>query len=155
MPELLSGENKKLYGTNGNRVRNRLVLVPIIEKQMKMKTRAEWESIFDAQQVAFNEGNPTPSTTFPYGPLRKVSEALNCEQAIARDMVMHVNNHATIKDTIKLVGHPVKYSRTPSTTPECTRAPPILGQHTREVLTTICNYDSEKIDLLQAQKIIQ
>ena len=155
LTELLVGENAKLYGTNGNRVRNRLVLVPIIEKQMRTKTRAEWEAIFDAQQAALNEGNPTPSTTFPYGPLRRVSEALNCEQAKARDMVLHVNNHATIKDTIKLVGHPVKYSRTPSTPAESTRAPPILGQHTREVLSGICAYDAARIDRLALDGIIQ
>jgi crotonobetainyl-CoA:carnitine CoA-transferase CaiB-like acyl-CoA transferase len=34
------------------------------------------------------------------------------------------------------------------------RAPPMLGQHTRDVLTSQLGYDDAKIEALKAQKII-
>jgi crotonobetainyl-CoA:carnitine CoA-transferase CaiB-like acyl-CoA transferase len=66
---------------------------------------------------------------FAWGPVRGVPEAFEDAQARARDMVVSVQ-HATAGE-VRLVGPAVKYSRTPASV---WGAPPLLGQHTHEVL---------------------
>ena len=157
LDDLLVDENATKYSTNANRVRNRSVLVPIIENQMKTKTRPEWELIFEQQSEEYNklEGKSSAksnSTTFPYGPLRKISEAFACEQAVSRDMTMNIKN--TDGCDIQLVGHPVKYSRTPCTSPEDTLPPPLVGQHTDDILMNLCMYSSKDIESLRLLNVI-
>ena len=52
---------------------------------------------------------------------------------------------------IKLVNHPVKYSRVE---PRIRSPPPMLGQHTDEILKELLDHDDEAIHDLRAQKII-
>ena len=66
----------------------------------------------------------------------------NDPQAIARDMIIDVD-HASV-GTVRTIGHPVKFSRTPA---KVDHAAPVLGQHSREVLAEI-GYETEKIDAL-------
>lgn len=146
---LLQGENLEKYRTNACRVKHRKELVPLLEMQFRGKTRAEWERIFAAQESELK------GTTFPYGPLRKISEAFECDQAVARDMTIPVPNHKTIPGDVNLVGHPVKYSRTPCSSPEDTLPPPILGQHTTEVLSSLCNLGESELVELRELKVIQ
>lgn len=147
MKYLLENENQIKYKTNANRVKNRNVLIPLLCDKIKTKSRSEWEYLFQRKEEINRE-------IFPYGPLRKISEAFECEQAKAREMIFSVNNHKTIRKKLNLVGHAVKYSRTPSTTPSETLPPPVLGQHTIEILTNICNYNEHQIKQFETNKII-
>jgi crotonobetainyl-CoA:carnitine CoA-transferase CaiB-like acyl-CoA transferase len=53
--------------------------------------------------------------------------------------------------TIKLPGFPIKYSETPLT---LRQPPPLLGQHTKEVLQSVLGYDETKIEQLVQAKIV-
>lgn len=67
----------------------------------------------------------------PVSQVRTVSEALNDPQAVARDMIQSIE-HPTIGE-VKLLGFPYKFSNTPA---QIYRHPPLLGEHTEEVVNT-------------------
>jgi crotonobetainyl-CoA:carnitine CoA-transferase CaiB-like acyl-CoA transferase len=67
-----------------------------------------------------------------------------------RDMIAEVP-HPTI-GTLRLTGIPIKYSETPST---IRLHPPLLGEHTDEVLAEVLSYSSEQIETLKAQGAIR
>jgi succinate---hydroxymethylglutarate CoA-transferase len=53
---------------------------------------------------------------------------------------------------VKVVGPPVVYSEALNT---ARTAPPVLGQHTDEVLREVLHYSDAQIDQLRQKKIIQ
>ena len=83
------------------------------------------------------------------GPVNDILQMHEDPQAIAREMIIDVD-HATA-GTVKSIGHPVKFSRTPA---KIDRAAPVLGQHSREVLSEI-GYPPERIEaLIQSKAVI-
>lgn len=107
------------FATNSNRVLNREAVLAILEPAFRTNTSAHWIERLKAAKV-------------PCGQVRSVGEAVNSPQAEARDMVRTVE-HATV-GPVRLVGSPLKLSRTPVVEPT---APPSLGQHTDEVLAAL------------------
>lgn len=105
--------------TNALRVKHRDILVPAITELTKQKTTQEWLDIF--------EGKP-----FPYASVNDIQTTLNHPHVLARDMVVNVDHPAC--GPIKMVNTPVKYSETQ---PTIRSAPPLLGQHTDEVVATL------------------
>jgi crotonobetainyl-CoA:carnitine CoA-transferase CaiB-like acyl-CoA transferase len=107
------------YADNALRVQHRAELIPILKEIFMTKTRDEWQEAFKGYH-------------FPSGPVRSIQEAFEDEQVLHRDMVQEVQ-HPTV-GPLKLVGPPVKYSRTPAA---IHLPPPLLGEHTRSVLQTL------------------
>jgi crotonobetainyl-CoA:carnitine CoA-transferase CaiB-like acyl-CoA transferase len=70
-------------------------------------------------------------------------------QAIARGLKISLDHAAA--GPIDLVASPLKLSRTP---PEYVSAPPILGQHTEEVLRGVLDLSAADIASLKAEKTI-
>ena len=70
-------------------------------------------------------------------------------QVLARDMLVELE-HPTL-GTIKNVGSPLKFTETPTT---LHRPPPLLGQHTDEVLADY-GYSANDIAALRERKVIQ
>jgi succinate--hydroxymethylglutarate CoA-transferase len=68
---------------------------------------------------------------------------------LARNMIEEVNHPSC--GPIKLVNHPVKYSRIE---PKIRTPPPTLGEHTTEVLRELLDYSEEDIRDLKSQKTI-
>jgi crotonobetainyl-CoA:carnitine CoA-transferase CaiB-like acyl-CoA transferase len=81
----------------------------------------------------------------PVGPINRIGDMLADPQVAARDMVVEVD-HPKAGRT-KALGMPVKFSDTPCSV---TRAAPLLGQHTREVLGTL-GYSPAEIDSLASK----
>lgn len=104
------------FATNAARVRNRGVLVPLLESVLKARTRADWLSALEAAKV-------------PCGPINDLSDVFADPQVRERGMAVPVPHPLT--DALKLVASPMKLSRTP---PQLRHAPPLLGQHTDELL---------------------
>lgn len=52
---------------------------------------------------------------------------------------------------LKLINHPVKYSRTE---PKIRTPPPLLGEHTNEVLRELLDFSDEEIEGLKGQKTV-
>lgn len=113
--------------TNSDRVRNRSVLIAMLEEIFKSESVEHWLEAFE------NKG-------FPCGPVRSIEEAFNCPQALERNMVEEIDHPKC--GPIKVVGVPVKYSRTPCgvRTP-----PPLLGEHTKHILMDILEFSEAEV----------
>jgi crotonobetainyl-CoA:carnitine CoA-transferase CaiB-like acyl-CoA transferase len=106
------------FSKNQERVRNRAVLVPMLEAIFKARSKADWLGALEAAKV-------------PCGAINNLAEVFADPQVQARGMV-HAWQHP-LAGTVKLVASPIKMSVTP---PRSDLAPPLLGQHTDEVLDT-------------------
>lgn len=125
------------YETNALRVQNRTELLRILEDVLKTKTNKEWMVIF-------------AGSSFPCGPVNELSEVFSDPHVVANDLVKSVDHPETGK--IRVVGPPVKYSNGLN---EVRSPPPLLGEHTDEVLKNCLKYDEEKIEKLRRAKVIQ
>jgi crotonobetainyl-CoA:carnitine CoA-transferase CaiB-like acyl-CoA transferase len=84
----------------------------------------------------------------PCGPIFSVAEVLEHPQVRAREIVVE-RPHPKLK-SVKLTGVPVKLSGTPG---EAGCAPPLLGQHTAEVLRDL-GYSSEQCAELKKRGVV-
>lgn len=84
----------------------------------------------------------------PSGPINNIAQVLSHPQVLHRGMVQEVE-HPTI-GTLKLLGIPVTLSDTPGSV---RMAPPLLSQHTEEVLMGL-NYGNEDIAHFRAKGVI-
>ncbi len=125
-PELLSDAR---FADNAGRMANLGALVELIGLHLKRKPSHEWLSALNAAGV-------------PAGPVLTVGEMLSHPQVLARDMV--VENLHPKAGTVRALGCPIKLSGTPA---QVTRAAPLFGQHTREVLDE-CGLTSAQVDRL-------
>jgi crotonobetainyl-CoA:carnitine CoA-transferase CaiB-like acyl-CoA transferase len=85
----------------------------------------------------------------PCGPINTVAEALTDPHTLARDMVRTVK-HPTVGD-LKMVGIPFRLNDTPAT---IRRPPPLLGQHTEEILASELGFSAARIAQLRLEKVI-
>jgi formyl-CoA transferase len=124
------------YATNPARVANRETLDAAIAQALKGGKSASWIEKLRAAGV-------------PCGPINSVGEALNDPHTLARDMVRSVR-HPTVGE-VKMVGIPFRLNGTPAA---IRRAPPLLGQHTEEVLGEELGMSAARIAQLRAEKVI-
>jgi crotonobetainyl-CoA:carnitine CoA-transferase CaiB-like acyl-CoA transferase len=115
------------FAKNQDRVRNRAVLVPMLEDVMRTKTKAQWLAALETAKV-------------PCGPINNLSEVFADPHVVERAMV-HTWRHPQ-REQLNLVASPMKLSGTPV---RAAHPPPLLGQHTREVLREVLGWDDERI----------
>ena len=132
-PELAADER---FTKNTERVKNRQVLVPMLEKIMLTRTKADWLSALEAAKV-------------PCGAINNLSEVFADPHVAARDMVS-TWQHPHQKD-LKLVSSPLKLSVTPV---RKDHVPPQLGEHTDVLLKEVLGYTDTQIAELKNQDII-
>jgi crotonobetainyl-CoA:carnitine CoA-transferase CaiB-like acyl-CoA transferase len=132
-PELASDER---FATNPLRAKNRLVLVPMLADILRTRTVREWYADFDAAGV-------------PSGPINGFAEVFADPQITHRGMLLR-QPHASA-GTVPQVANPVKFSATPV---EYRRAPPVLGEHTAEVLRDVLSLGDAHVDELRRNKVI-
>ena len=132
-PELASDAR---YARNQDRVRHRAELVPLLEQVLKTRGKADWLAALEAAKV-------------PCGAINNLAEVFADPQVRARDMV-HEWKHP-LADGLRLVNSPLKLGATPV---RHDLPPPLLGQHTGEVLGEVLGYDAERIAALRAQEVI-
>ncbi|MFC5476634.1 CaiB/BaiF CoA transferase family protein [Massilia suwonensis] len=124
------------FATNPQRVANRDVLVPLLAEMVATRTRNEWIAALEAVGV-------------PCGPINDVGEVFANEQVQARRMAVELPHPSAGK--VKLVRSPMKMSATPATSD---KAPPLLGQHTEEVLRDVLGRSGEEIAALRARGVV-
>ncbi len=124
------------FDTNLKRVERREELVGLIEARLRGRSRDEWIAGFAAAGL-------------PTGPINTVDQVFSDPQVLHRGMVQEIE-HPTA-GTVRLLGIPVKFSETPG---EIRLAPPLLGQHTDEVLGGLLGLTTEEIEALRAEGAI-
>jgi crotonobetainyl-CoA:carnitine CoA-transferase CaiB-like acyl-CoA transferase len=117
------------YATNPQRVEHREELISLLEEVFQTKTVDEWLTLFEQGKI-------------PCGPINQMSDILNDPHLLEREMVVE-KDHPTL-GSIKMLGIPVKFSRTPG---EIKTVPPQLGENTTEILSNL-GYSQEKIKRL-------
>jgi crotonobetainyl-CoA:carnitine CoA-transferase CaiB-like acyl-CoA transferase len=121
--------------TNDDRVAHRTTLVDIISKRLaKLDSREIFERL-DAVGV-------------PCGPIHTIDQVLNHPHVRAREMILEVE-HPIVKN-LKMAGFPIKLSETPASV---RRHPPLLGEHTDEILSEL-GLSPEQIEGLKKKQII-
>jgi crotonobetainyl-CoA:carnitine CoA-transferase CaiB-like acyl-CoA transferase len=124
------------FASNAQRVAERGVLVPLVEKVMKKYACAEWQRRLTAAEV-------------PHAPVWNYAQLFAAEQPAARGL------RVTVRDPegrpIDLVGTPFHIAGATLPGPTC---PPQLGQDTDEVLGELLGLPAEKLAELRRQGII-
>ena len=124
------------FSENPLRVQHRTELVPLLEAMTRKKTKAQWISLLDEHGV-------------PCGPINNMKEVFANEQVQARKLAISVPHDTA--GTMKLVASPIRMSATPT---EIRTAPPILGQHTDEILREYLKLDSSAIEALHKHGVV-
>ncbi|MEW6763506.1 MAG: CaiB/BaiF CoA-transferase family protein [Pseudomonadota bacterium] len=124
------------FATNPLRVKNRGILVPILAEMVKQKGRDEWIALLESVGV-------------PCGPINDIGEVFANEQVQAREVAIELPHPRAGK--VKLVRNPIRMSATPATSD---KAPPLLGQHTDEVLRDVLGRSESEIAALRDKGVL-
>lgn len=124
------------FRTNPLRVENRAECVGLLTEVLKTRTRDEWIPLLNAAGV-------------PCAPISSMDEVFSDPQVLHRKMLVEVD-HPTA-GRIKLAGIPVKYSDTEATIKS---HPPLLGEHTEEILSEVLGFDKDKIEDLRSREVL-
>ena len=123
------------FATNPQRVTNRKVLIPLLDELFLTKTTQEWLKICE-------------SATIPAAPINSVDKALEHVQALAREMV--VDAILSGGEQVKMLASPLKISNLSG---QFRYPPPLLGQHTSEILSEVLGYSQGQISSLKEQSV--
>ena len=85
----------------------------------------------------------------PCGPINQLSDVFADPQVLSRGMVLEIP-HPTLGQ-VKQTGVPIKFSRTQGSVD---RHPPLLGEHTDEVLTEVLGFSASEIEALRAGGVV-
>ena len=124
------------FATNQKRVQNRERLVFILNEIFLAKKRDEWIDLLLKNDI-------------PCGPVNTVDEVFRDPQIFERDMLTEVK--LPTGDVIQQIGIPIKFSDVSLTVRS---PPPLLGQHTEEVLKNLLNMNAEEINQLKEKGVI-
>lgn len=124
------------FATAPARVENRKALVPLIAARIATRARADWVRVLGDAGV-------------PCGEIRSVGEVCTNEALRERGMLVSLP-HPTI-GPLPMINTPIHLAQTP-VGPEL--APPLLGEHTREILTGIAGLTNEQVDRLREAAVI-
>ncbi len=123
------------FTRNADRVRHRATLVPLLAALMKARNRGDWLESLEAAKV-------------PCGPINDLAEVFADPHVQERGMTVQMPHPAA--GSVELVASPMKFSATPV---QYRRAPPLLGEHTGELLREFGLLDAE-IAVLRETKTI-
>jgi crotonobetainyl-CoA:carnitine CoA-transferase CaiB-like acyl-CoA transferase len=124
------------FAKNQDRVRNRGVLVPMLEPIMKTRGKSEWLAALEAAKV-------------PCGAINNLAEVFADPQVNERGMVTQWQH--PLQPALALVSSPMKLSATPV---RSDLPPPLLGQHTEEVLRELLDCSDERLAELKYKQVI-
>jgi len=124
------------FQTNAKRVKNREVLVELLQKLFVQRPTAAWVEQLTAAGI-------------PAGPINTVAQALAEEQTTAREMIVEIMHPSGAP--LKFLGPVPKFSATPA---RIQLPPPLLGQHTEAVLNELLQMNKEQIMQFRDQRVI-
>ncbi|MFA5913237.1 MAG: CaiB/BaiF CoA-transferase family protein [Burkholderiales bacterium] len=124
------------FASNGKRVENRAEMTRLLQAVMDKRSTHEW--------VALLEGAGIPN-----GPINDLGQVYEEPQVKARGIKVELDHPVAGK--LPTVASPMRFSATPV---EYKLAPPLLGQHTEEVLRDLLKLDAAAIAQLRAEGIV-
>ncbi|KAG6452969.1 hypothetical protein O3G_MSEX007910 [Manduca sexta] len=125
------------FSDNSKRVQNRDEIVNIISEVVKTKTNKELSLLFK-------------NASFPNGPVNSMQDVFDDEHVQAIGLVKELQHPKA--GTIRVVGPPTEYSEGGNL---ARNAPPLLGQHTKEILSDFLGYHDAKIEGLLENNIVK
>jgi crotonobetainyl-CoA:carnitine CoA-transferase CaiB-like acyl-CoA transferase len=124
------------FATNGKRVENRAELTRMLSEVFAKRSKREWLELLEAAGV-------------PNGPINDIAQVFEEPQVKARGVRIELEHPAA--GALPMVASPMRFSATP---PDYKRAPPVLGQHTAEVLREVLGKSEAEIEKLRAARAI-
>ncbi len=124
------------FKTNRARVENRAELIPQLKKLTVERNTADWIAALEAISV-------------PCGPINSLADVFADPQVQARGLKVTMPHPAA--GAVSLVASPMRLSATPV---EYRQPPPLLGEHTHQVLAETLGLDAAEIERLAADGII-
>jgi crotonobetainyl-CoA:carnitine CoA-transferase CaiB-like acyl-CoA transferase len=124
------------FASNGKRVENRKELTRLLGEIFQQRTKQEWVELLEAAGV-------------PNGPINDIAQVFAEPQVRARGVKIELEHAAAGK--LPMVASPMRFSGTPL---EHKLAPPVLGQHTDEVLQQLLGLSAAQIAALRAEEAI-
>ncbi|PHN55576.1 CoA-transferase [Pseudomonas viridiflava] len=122
--------------TNKLRVANRGELIPLIRQATVFKTTAQWVDELEAAGV-------------PCGPVNDLAQVFADPQVLARGLAIELPH--TLGGRVAQVASPIRLSETPV---EYRRAPPLLGEHTSEVLQALLGMSEGEVVALKGAGVL-
>jgi len=119
------------YLTIAERNAHRDTLIPALAEVLRQRSSRDWVERLEAAQV-------------PCGPINTIKDVFEDPQVIARGMRLDLPHPRA--GTLPSIANPIRFSGTPI---EYTHAPPVLGQHTDEVLRDVLGLDNAEIEQLR------
>jgi len=123
------------FATNAKRVENRQLVTDTLTPLMRTRTTSEWVEKLEALKIGC-------------GPINTLEQVFADPHVQARGCVVEMP-HAS-GETVRVIANPVRLSATP---PAYTSAPPLLGQHTAEVLGGVLGMGEAEIAALKEKGI--
>jgi crotonobetainyl-CoA:carnitine CoA-transferase CaiB-like acyl-CoA transferase len=124
------------FATNPIRVQNRQLVTDTLTPVMKSKTTAEWINALEALKIGC-------------GPINTLEQVFADPHVQAREMVVEMAHGSG--ETVKVIANPVKLSATP---PSYRSPPPVLGEHTEDVLASVLKMSTSDIAALREKGIL-
>jgi len=124
------------FESNPQRVENRELLLPLIAEALAGKSCDEWTELLVERAI-------------PCGPVNNMEHLFSDPQVLHRGMIAEIP-HPTI-GRLRLAGIPIRYSDTPGAV---RLPPPLLGEHTDELLAEVLGYAPQTVEELRRQDAI-
>lgn len=124
------------FAKNGARVANRAALAESLTEALQGKTKDEWVAIL-------NQG------TVSCGPINDMASLEHDPQIMDRGVIIDIEHPQ--KGTIKTAANPIRFSESPVS---YRFAPPLVGEHTDQVLSQWLHLDANQIAALRDKKVI-
>jgi len=124
------------FKTNPVRVRHRDELVKLLETVLVQRPTDAWLEMFEAAEI-------------PCAPVNTMSQAFRDPQLVAGGAVTEVNH--PVYGKLHQIAFPGRLSATPASV---RRPPPLLGQHTDEVLKELLDLDANQLEALRKDETI-
>ncbi|MDA0274947.1 MAG: CaiB/BaiF CoA-transferase family protein [Proteobacteria bacterium] len=128
--------NDPRFATNGKRVENRVELTRLLQDVFSGRTTTEWIEVLEAAGV-------------PNGPINNVAQVFEEPQVKARGIRLKLPH--PVAGEVDSVASPMRFSGTPLS---FERAPPLLGQHTDEVLRGLLGKSDAELVRLRADGVV-
>jgi len=124
------------FQRNAGRVENRTLVDGLVNEALMTDTRAHWTAALHAAGI-------------PVGPINSVEEALSSPQTVGRGMIVDVEHPVT--GALRLLGSPLRWGEGPA---PVRFPPPLLGEHTDEVLSELSGVDDARLASLRELGVI-